>query len=90
MPQCSLQSIAVERAKVMGIFCIGWVQVMYGNLAPEGSVGKITGKEGLAFQGTARCFDSEEDMLDQLSKDPSSFKVQLPHMFLPYPRTSLI
>ena len=34
--------------------------VLYGNLAPEGSVAKITGKEGLSFTGTARPFDSEE------------------------------
>jgi dihydroxy-acid dehydratase len=34
--------------------------VMYGNLAPEGAVAKITGKEGLNFRGRARVFDSEE------------------------------
>jgi len=34
--------------------------VLYGNLAPEGAVAKITGKEGLEFSGLARCFDSEE------------------------------
>jgi dihydroxy-acid dehydratase len=34
--------------------------VLYGNLAPEGSVAKITGKEGLAFAGRARVFDGEE------------------------------
>ena len=51
------------------------LQVMYGNLAPEGCVGKITGKEGLSFEGVARCFDREEDMLDTLAKDPDSFKV---------------
>jgi dihydroxy-acid dehydratase len=37
--------------------------VLYGNLAPEGAVAKITGKEGLRFKGTARVFDSEEDSL---------------------------
>jgi dihydroxy-acid dehydratase len=37
--------------------------VLYGNLAPEGAVAKITGKEGLRFRGTARVFDSEEDSL---------------------------
>lgn len=41
----------------------GHLQMLYGNLAPEGSVAKITGKEGLAFKGTALCFDCEEDML---------------------------
>jgi dihydroxy-acid dehydratase len=34
--------------------------VLKGNLAPEGAVAKITGKEGLAFQGRARVFDGEE------------------------------
>jgi len=37
--------------------------VLYGNLAPEGAVAKITGKEGLRFEGRARVFDSEEDSL---------------------------
>jgi len=34
--------------------------VMYGNVAPEGAVAKITGKEGLRFSGPARIFDGEE------------------------------
>ncbi len=34
--------------------------ILYGNLAPEGAVAKITGKEGLIFRGQARVFDSEE------------------------------
>ncbi len=34
--------------------------VLYGNLAPEGAVAKITGNEGLSFTGTARCFHGEE------------------------------
>ena len=34
--------------------------VLYGNLAPEGAVAKITGKEGLRFAGRARVFDGEE------------------------------
>src|SRR5450631_2798826 len=37
--------------------------VLYGNLAPEGAVAKITGKEGLHFHGRARVFNSEEDSL---------------------------
>jgi hypothetical protein len=32
----------------------GHIQILYGNLAPEGSVAKITGKEGLRFEGTVR------------------------------------
>ena len=38
--------------------------VLYGNLAPEGAVAKITGKEGLSFKGAARVFDSEESALE--------------------------
>ncbi|MAT84438.1 MAG: dihydroxy-acid dehydratase [Gammaproteobacteria bacterium] len=34
--------------------------ILYGNLAPEGAVAKITGHEGLTFTGTARCFHGEE------------------------------
>ena len=37
--------------------------ILYGNLAPEGAVAKITGKEGSHFEGRARCFGSEEDCL---------------------------
>ena len=39
------------------------------------AAGKITGKEGLAFEGEARCFDSEEQMLAELSEDHESFRV---------------
>ncbi len=37
--------------------------ILYGNLAPDGAVAKITGKEGLRFQGKARVFNSEEASL---------------------------
>jgi hypothetical protein len=51
-------------------------QILYGNLAPEGCVGKITGKEGLVFEGPARVFDCEEDMLAALSENPESMKAR--------------
>jgi dihydroxy-acid dehydratase len=38
----------------------GHLVIMYGNLAPGGAVAKITGKEGLRFEGSARVFHSEE------------------------------
>ncbi|HUW98114.1 MAG TPA: dihydroxy-acid dehydratase [Acidiferrobacter sp.] len=44
------------------------IQILVGNLAPGGSVAKITGKEGLTFTGPARVFDSEEAMLEALEK----------------------
>ena len=40
--------------------------VLYGNLAPGGSVAKITGKEGLRFVGTAKVFDAEEQALKSI------------------------
>jgi dihydroxy-acid dehydratase len=44
----------------------GHIRILRGNLAPEGAVGKITGKEGLSFTGPAIVFDSEEQMLAAL------------------------
>ena len=46
----------------------GHIQILKGNLAPEGSVAKITGKEGLVFSGPAKVYDSEEDMLSALER----------------------
>ncbi|MFW2368298.1 MAG: dihydroxy-acid dehydratase [Desulforhopalus sp.] len=46
----------------------GHLQILRGNLSPEGSVAKITGKEGLKFTGPANVFDSEEDMLTALEQ----------------------
>ena len=46
----------------------GHIQILFGNLAPEGSVAKITGKEGMRFSGPARCYNSEELMLAALEK----------------------
>jgi dihydroxy-acid dehydratase len=47
----------------------GHIQILRGNLAPEGAVAKITGKEGLVFSGPARVYDSEEDMLSALERN---------------------
>ena len=47
----------------------GHIQILKGNLAPGGSVAKITGKEGLRFEGPARVFDCEEDMLKGLEQN---------------------
>ncbi len=44
------------------------IQILRGNLAPEGAVAKITGKEGERFEGPAKVFDSEEDMLAALEQ----------------------
>lgn len=52
----------------------GHLQILRGNLAPDGAVAKITGKEGLWFEGEALVYDSEELMIESflrgdISKD---------------------
>ncbi|MDP6436554.1 MAG: dihydroxy-acid dehydratase [Gammaproteobacteria bacterium] len=42
------------------------IVILYGNLAPEGAVAKITGKEGVSFTGTAKTFGSEEEGLQAI------------------------
>ncbi|MGC8121072.1 dihydroxy-acid dehydratase [Marinobacter sp. VGCF2001] len=42
------------------------LRILYGNLAPEGSVAKITGKEGTHFSGRARVFHSEEEAQERI------------------------
>ncbi|MDX1430819.1 MAG: dihydroxy-acid dehydratase [Gammaproteobacteria bacterium] len=46
----------------------GHIRILKGNLAPDGAVAKITGKEGLHFRGPAKVFDGEEDMLAALEQ----------------------
>ncbi|MFZ1081281.1 MAG: dihydroxy-acid dehydratase, partial [Candidatus Kryptoniota bacterium] len=46
----------------------GHLQILYGNLAKDGAVAKITGKEGLRFSGPAKVFDSEEETLAGLEQ----------------------
>ena len=50
----------------------GHIQILRGNLAPDGAVAKITGKEGMRFSGPAKVYDSEEDMLPRSSARKSS------------------
>ncbi len=47
----------------------GHIRILKGNLAPDGAVAKITGKEGLVFTGPAKVYDSEEDMLKALEEN---------------------
>jgi dihydroxy-acid dehydratase len=42
------------------------LRVLYGNLADQGAVAKITGKEGTSFEGKAKVFDSEEEGVDAI------------------------
>ncbi|KAL0932895.1 dihydroxy-acid dehydratase, mitochondrial 1 [Colletotrichum truncatum] len=47
----------------------GHIQILRGQLAPGGSVGKITGKEGLRFEGKARVFDEEDAFIEALERN---------------------
>lgn len=42
------------------------IRILYGNLASEGAVAKITGKEGERFEGTAKCYDSEQEAINAM------------------------
>jgi len=46
----------------------GHLVILYGNLAPGGAVAKISGKEGLTFEGIARVFESEEKAMQSILK----------------------
>ncbi|MBV7337014.1 dihydroxy-acid dehydratase [Chloroflexi bacterium TSY] len=47
----------------------GHLQILYGNLAEQGAVAKITGKEGETFTGPAKVYDSEESCLEGIQSD---------------------
>ncbi|KAF2163286.1 hypothetical protein M409DRAFT_68573 [Zasmidium cellare ATCC 36951] len=47
----------------------GHICILRGSLAPGGSVGKITGKEGTVFTGKAKCYDAEDDFIAALERN---------------------
>ncbi len=47
----------------------GHLQILKGNLAPEGAVAKITGKEGEYFEGPARCYNDEFEAIEGIGKE---------------------
>ncbi|KAI8870809.1 dihydroxy-acid dehydratase [Ramicandelaber brevisporus] len=68
VPELSFETQDVIHPLSNPIKSSGHLQILRGNIAPEGSVAKITGKEGLRFEGEARVFDCEEDMLSALER----------------------
>ncbi len=46
----------------------GHIQILFGNIAPDGAVAKITGKEGERFEGLAKVCENQEDVMEFLSK----------------------
>ena len=63
-----IQSISFETQDILyplekPLKATGHLQILYGNLAEKGSVAKISGKEGERFEGPARVFDGEKDLV---------------------------
>lgn len=58
VPELEFDKQDVVRSLSNPIKKTGHITIMRGNLAPETAVAKLTGKEGLKFEGIARCFDS--------------------------------
>ncbi|RRN77833.1 dihydroxy-acid dehydratase, partial [Pseudoxanthomonas sp. SGD-10] len=68
----SVSDIEFENQKIIfplekPIKATGHLQMLYGNVAPEGSVAKISGKEGERFRGTARTFNGETELIQGIS-----------------------
>src|SRR5690554_3055415 len=53
----------------------GHLQILYGNLAPEGAVAKITGKEGERFEGPARVYDNETAAIEGIKNEVQAGEV---------------
>lgn len=53
----------------------GHLQILYGNLATEGAVAKITGKEGEVFEGPARVYNDEFEAIDGIAKEVQAGEV---------------
>ncbi len=64
VPELSFDTQKVFLPVEQAIKATGHLQILYGNLATGGSVAKITGKEGERFEGPARVFDGEFELID--------------------------
>ena len=67
VPDLDFQSQKIIHPLEAPLKVTGHLQILYGNLAAGGSVAKISGKEGDKFQGTARVFDGEFDLINGIN-----------------------
>ena len=67
-PDLDFETQSIVRPLSNPIKKTGHIQILRGNLAPTGSVAKITGKEGLRFEGVAKVCEHEGEVIDALSK----------------------
>jgi dihydroxy-acid dehydratase len=63
VPELDFEKQQIVRPLTHPIKATGHLQVLYGNLAEGGSVAKISGKEGERFEGPARVFDGEFELI---------------------------
>ncbi|MBL7730195.1 MAG: dihydroxy-acid dehydratase [Chitinophagaceae bacterium] len=66
-PELDFEKQQIIRPLTEPIKATGHLQILYGNLAEKGSVAKISGKEGERFEGTARVFDGEKELIAGIS-----------------------
>lgn len=62
-PNLDFESQKIIQPLEKPIKATGHLQILYGNLAKDGSVAKISGKEGERFEGPARVFDGEQELI---------------------------
>ena len=67
VPDLDFQSQKIIHPLEAPLKVTGHLQILYGNLAAGGSVAKISGKEGDKFQGPARVFDGEFDLINGIN-----------------------
>ncbi|HEX9956374.1 MAG TPA: dihydroxy-acid dehydratase [Fibrella sp.] len=68
IPELNFETQSIVRPITNPIKPTGHIQILRGNLAPKGSVAKITGKEGLRFEGIAKVCEHEGEVIDALQK----------------------
>ncbi|WP_026260705.1 dihydroxy-acid dehydratase [Spirosoma luteum] len=68
IPSLNFDTQQIVRPISNPIKATGHIQILRGNLAPTGSVAKITGKEGLKFEGTAKVCEHESEVIEALQK----------------------
>lgn len=68
IPPLNFDTQQIVRPVSNPIKATGHIQILRGNLAPTGSVAKITGKEGLKFEGVAKVCEHESEVIDALQK----------------------
>jgi dihydroxy-acid dehydratase len=68
VPSLDFEKQSIIRQIANPIKPTGHLQILYGNLATEGAVAKITGKEGTKFEGIAKVCEREEEVIEYLSK----------------------